>query len=218
MVAPPELGLRALQKLERRRRIEHAAREIFHEKGYEAATTREIAARAGVSIGTLFAYVVEKRDLLTMLFRDDMRALTEQTFASIPQDIPFFEQLIFVFKARYNFWQKDQALARHAVRESTIDIHRPDGPRSPSDDNAPPQFLLQHKLLKLVEENRRRGHLSREHDAEIITRLILDIYLNESRMWIAQPSPEVSSGIERLRGVLELALQSVIRKPRRKHQ
>ena len=65
-------GLRERQKTERRRRIEAAARAVFREKGYEAATTREIAARAEVSIGTLFAYAADKRDLLAMVYRDEL--------------------------------------------------------------------------------------------------------------------------------------------------
>ena len=82
------VGLRERQKTERRRRIEAAAREVFREKGYDAATTREIAARAEVSIGTLFAYAADKRELLTMVYRDELHELTETTFASVPAQAP----------------------------------------------------------------------------------------------------------------------------------
>lgn len=207
---PVELGLRARQKIARRKRIEEAARAVFREKGYEAATTREIAARAEVSIGTLFAYVTEKRELLTMVFRDDMRLLTERTFATLPEDAGVLDQLLHVFHARYKFWRKDPELSRHAVRESTVDIYRPEGPRSPLDHDAPPQFLLQHMLHGLVAANQRRGRIRAEFDAETVTRLILDIYINESRMWIAQAKPSIPVGIERLRVVLELALVGVL--------
>ena len=59
-----EEGLRARGKRERRRRLREAAHKVFLERGYEGATTREIAARAEIAIGTLFIYATEKRDLL----------------------------------------------------------------------------------------------------------------------------------------------------------
>ena len=72
---PQPLGRRERGKLEKRRRIREATREVFRRKGYEAATTREIAARADVAIGTLFAYASDKRELLMMVINDDREAL-----------------------------------------------------------------------------------------------------------------------------------------------
>src|SRR5664280_1854457 len=97
-------GLRERQKTERRRRIEAAARAVFREKGYDAATTREIAARAEVSIGTLFAYAADKRELLTMVYRDELHELTETTFASVPAAAPVLDQLVHVLEPRYAYW------------------------------------------------------------------------------------------------------------------
>jgi AcrR family transcriptional regulator len=47
-------------KAETRRRILEAARGRFTESGFEAATTREIAAEAGIAVGTLFNYFPSK--------------------------------------------------------------------------------------------------------------------------------------------------------------
>lgn len=48
----------------RRTQILDAAATVFSRKGYERATTREIAAAADVSEGTLYNYFATKRDLL----------------------------------------------------------------------------------------------------------------------------------------------------------
>jgi hypothetical protein len=40
-----------------------------------------------VSIGTLFAYAADKRELLTMVYRDELHDLTETTFAGVILDI-----------------------------------------------------------------------------------------------------------------------------------
>jgi len=47
-----------------RRRLQQAALELFRERGYEATTTAEIAARAGVTERTFFRHFPDKREAL----------------------------------------------------------------------------------------------------------------------------------------------------------
>ena len=58
------LGRRERKKQEVRRRIRRAAMQLFEEKGYEASTIDEIAARADVAKGTFFNYFPRKDSLL----------------------------------------------------------------------------------------------------------------------------------------------------------
>jgi AcrR family transcriptional regulator len=60
-------ALRERLRQERRREILTAAGRIFAQKGFEKATTREIAALAGVAEGTIYNYFQGKRDLLISL-------------------------------------------------------------------------------------------------------------------------------------------------------
>jgi AcrR family transcriptional regulator len=203
-------GLRERQKTERRLRIEAAARAVFREKGYDAATTREIAARAEVSIGTLFAYAADKRDLLTMVYRDELRELTASTFASVPAGAPLLDQLLHVLEPRYAYWSADPQLARHAVRETFAAIY-PAGGAAPDGDAAPPEQFLRAQLSALVAANQRAGRVAEGEDAELIARVILDIYLSENRAWIAAANPNLAEGVARLRAALELALRAVNR-------
>ncbi|MDQ6421796.1 helix-turn-helix domain-containing protein [Paenibacillus sp. LHD-117] len=52
------------KKTEKQARILEAAIEIFAEKGYAAASTSEIAQKAGVAEGTIFRHYKTKKDLL----------------------------------------------------------------------------------------------------------------------------------------------------------
>ena len=54
-------GQREKNKTEKLHRIKEAARELFVLKGFDESTTREIAVRAGVGIGTVFTYAENKR-------------------------------------------------------------------------------------------------------------------------------------------------------------
>ena len=202
-------GLRERQKADRRRRIELAARAVFNEKGYDAATTREIAARAEVSIGTLFAYAAEKRDLLTMIYRDELRDLTESTFATVPDAAPVLDQLLHVLVPRYVYWSANTALARHALRETFASIY-PDGGTAPEGDRAPPEQFLRIRLVALIAAAQRAGTLRSGDGAELIARVVLDIYLSENRAWLAGTKPDLAEGIAHLRAALELALRSLV--------
>jgi AcrR family transcriptional regulator len=195
-------GRRERQKAARRDRIEAAARAVFGERGYEAATTREIAERADVSIGTLFAYAPDKRALLGMVFRDALHAMTARTLASVPAHKPLLEQLMHLFKPRYAFWGADPELARHAVRE-TIALSY--------DGTTPPEAELGTGIVALVRAAQTAGTIDAHADAALITRVILDIYLSENRAWLAVPNPRLTTGVRQLRAALDLALRGVTR-------
>jgi AcrR family transcriptional regulator len=205
--AAPVLGLRERSKRERRRRIEEAARQIFREKGFEAATTREIAVRAGVGTGTLFVYARDKRALLRMVFRDQLEQLSSTAFGSVRLDAPPIDQLVHVFGPRYAFWGADPRLSRHAVRETF-------GSRYGGDEDGqaqPPAMLALHDALEaLIVRNQAAGALAATVEPRLAARFLLDVYYNENREWIAEPAPDVDAGIARLREVLELALRALV--------
>jgi AcrR family transcriptional regulator len=66
---------------ERRAQILQAAMRVFEAKGYERATTKEIAAEADVSEGVLYYYFESKRDLLIHL----AQAYNESIIAEIEE-------------------------------------------------------------------------------------------------------------------------------------
>jgi AcrR family transcriptional regulator len=61
-------------KLETRRRILEAARECFSKAGFDAATTRDIAASAGIAAGTLFNYFPAKEAIAMALVAEALSA------------------------------------------------------------------------------------------------------------------------------------------------
>ena len=63
----PEYRPRRRRPAERPAQILDAAERVFNRRGYDRATTREIAAEAGVSEGTLYNYFGSKRAILLAL-------------------------------------------------------------------------------------------------------------------------------------------------------
>jgi len=63
------VGVREARKAATRLRVLDSARQLFEEVGYEAATIRQIARRAGVSVGSVFTGFTSKSDVLAEVFR-----------------------------------------------------------------------------------------------------------------------------------------------------
>ncbi|MGC8787371.1 MAG: TetR/AcrR family transcriptional regulator [Anaerolineae bacterium] len=76
---------RAERAMERRQRILEAAAAVFAHKGFERATTREIAEAAEVSEGTIYNYFASKQQLLVALaqmIQDKLGAIVPKPSAS----------------------------------------------------------------------------------------------------------------------------------------
>jgi AcrR family transcriptional regulator len=78
---------------QRIRDILRVGREVFAEKGYERATTTEIAQRLGISEATVFTYFRGKRELCVRVLGDWYDEIIARMEAALPADRPVREQL-----------------------------------------------------------------------------------------------------------------------------
>jgi AcrR family transcriptional regulator len=78
------LASRQTRKAETRERVLAAARDLFDEVGYEAATIRAVAQRAGVAVGSVFTSFTGKAELLSQVMQDRLQAL----YAELEQVAP----------------------------------------------------------------------------------------------------------------------------------
>ncbi|MFM9329365.1 TetR/AcrR family transcriptional regulator [Paenibacillus mesotrionivorans] len=111
------------KKTEKQLKIIQAATEIFSEKGYSAASTSEIAQRAGVAEGTIFRHYKTKRDLLLSivgpilaktvapLFMRDFAKVLDQPYTEIED---FYKT---VLRDRLNFARKNAKILRIVIQE-----------------------------------------------------------------------------------------------------
>jgi len=207
MTASVEPSLRERKKTERRRRVLEAARAVFKEYGYENATTREIAARAGVAVGTVFVYARDKRDLLMTIVNDDLEAVTEESFANLGGDLPFLDKLIALFEPRYRYWVRDPGISTFALHETAAARVK----EVPSETER--FYRRRHRMLariaELVAEEQQAGRLGTPDDPETIALFLMGTYLAHARFWLSERDPQVPDGIARLRRQLELAMNGL---------
>ena len=69
------VGLRDRQKRGRERRIVKAAEKLFARKGYAEVAMEDVAARAGLAVGTIYNYFPSKSALLLAIVRSETESL-----------------------------------------------------------------------------------------------------------------------------------------------
>ena len=109
---PSGSGLRERNKREKLARILAAARELFEEKGFDATTTRAIAQRAGVGVGTVFLYVEDKDELLFRVFREEIGPVASEAFDTLDREAPVVDQLLHVFGRMIDHYTTHADLSR----------------------------------------------------------------------------------------------------------
>jgi AcrR family transcriptional regulator len=77
-------GLRQSQKAATRQRVLAAARDLFADQGYDAATIRQIAQRAGVSVGSVFTSFASKGQILSEVMQQRLDGLYAELDGVIP--------------------------------------------------------------------------------------------------------------------------------------
>jgi AcrR family transcriptional regulator len=208
-----KMGLRERGKRERRRRIQMAARREFMEKGYDAATTRDIAALAEVGIGTLFTYAKDKRELLMMIVNDDLDDVSKVAEQAIEANKafnkPLLEQVIAFYKPRYDYWAAHPALGRPIVREIMDVAGATDLPGPETVRFYARRRRMVTALQKIVMGCQLSGQATKAASARLIASLFLTIYLTEVRRWLNQETPDVNEGLARFRELVDLAIRGV---------
>jgi AcrR family transcriptional regulator len=111
------MSRRITQKAETRAAILQAARQLFDAGGFEATTTRDIATRAGVATGTVFAHFPDKQAILAAALHDQIEAALAQAVATLPR-AGLEDQLVHLATALYAGYAARPALSRVLVRES----------------------------------------------------------------------------------------------------
>ena len=112
-----ESSKRERNKAVKQQRIVEAATRLFLEKGFEATTTAEISAAAGVGTGTLYLYVDSKEDLLVEVFRIRVGPAWDEALRRADPNDPLLDQLMSVFGHVTDYHLQEPILSRAYFRD-----------------------------------------------------------------------------------------------------
>jgi AcrR family transcriptional regulator len=195
------LGQRERNKADKLRRIESAARELFVSKGFDETTTREIAIRASVGMGTVFIYAENKRDLLFLIANQDLEEVYQTARKKITQSASFMTNLMATFQTQYAYFLKQPELSRLMLREMVFY----DSGQQAS------QFAATRKrtislVCEIVDMAVKKGEIRSSDDHRIMGWIIFCVYQVELRRWLTEGKPKLKNGIMQL----ERALRTLI--------
>jgi len=197
-----KISVRERNRRDKLARITAAARSLFVEKGFDETTTREIARRANVALGTLFLYATDKRDLLFLICTDELEELTDRAFGDVPEKDLLIDELIHIFGFYYRYFAEQPGLSKYILRELTFFVSGVQGQRFQSNRHRVISQLVAH-----LEAARARGLLKQGADPTDVGWVVFAIYQAEIREWLIDPAPDPAAGLQSLRRALNVALQ-----------
>src|SRR5271167_4405970 len=192
-------------KRDKLERIKRAARKLFGRIGFEATTTREIAAAADIGAGTLFLYAGTKEDLLVLIFREEIGRVVTHAFATMPTR-PILDQVLHLFGAMIALHERDRGLARVFVRELPFVQDRRHGV-------AEMMATMLAGIANLIEEAKARGELRADVPATRLAHGLFALYFFQLQRWLGGDPISSRQRDEGLRAALELQLEGLRNRP-----
>jgi AcrR family transcriptional regulator len=202
--SPASLGQRERNKLDKLRRIQSAAKELFVSKGYDDTTTREIAIRAGVGMGTVFTYADNKRDLLFLIANEDLEQTTRRAEAEIAPDASLLSNLLKLFRGHYEYFALQPELSRLMLREM---LFYDSGQQANRFQSIRERFFA--AICETVRLAKAQKAIAPPEDERTIGWVFFCIYQVELRQWISDGELSVQTGIASLERALQLLISGL---------
>jgi len=160
-----------------RARILAAARDLFTEHGFDGATLRAIAARAGMGASSLYRHIRSKEELLI----DDLAARQEEAWrqfrANDDRNNPTRDRVLAFFAEQHRLLSEDPDFTTIALRALTHPEAR-----------VSRRVLALHDrtiglLAEILQIGRVRGDLARETDLLLASRALFHVALGARIAW-----------------------------------
>jgi AcrR family transcriptional regulator len=197
-------GLRERNKRAKELLIRTAARELFLQRGFEATTLRDVAERADVGFGTVFAYAHDKAGLLAMVFVEELKALPA-LFAASNQAMSVLDEIVEAFGHLYVFWASIPALSGHVLQQMEFYSDNPH-----MDAIVARRIEARHEVVCWLESRRQEQRIRSDVSIERAADTLFAIYTSAVREWSAGRSGNVTDGKRRLRALMELPILAIL--------
>ncbi len=200
------VGMRELSKQESQHRIMVAARELFAERGYDQATLRQIASLAGLTVGALFNHVTDKRDLIYLIFNQEVETVADLALAAPRPYQTFGAKLRSIVEHYYRLFAGEPVLSRILLTEVVVL-----SPGKHLDRYVRQRDRLVEGFARLVTEAQQTGEIRSQESPEFVARYLFFLVGASLRWWLASsPRPEWRAGMRDFDRVIELQLYGLV--------
>ncbi|WP_051334856.1 TetR/AcrR family transcriptional regulator [Bradyrhizobium sp. Ai1a-2] len=202
------MGKREANKADKLDRVKRAARELFTSVGYDEATTRQIAKKAGVALGTVFTYATTKRDLLFLVSNDLLDEARRDAEASFEATRGLQLNFVTFCAVFYKVLLVQPELSKLVFRELLFydsGIH--------SRNALANRMRTLKNIEAMVVSAANKGEISRGHSSAHVAWLLFSIFQAENRRWLALNDRELDEGLSHLWTSVGLLLNGLSAKP-----
>ena len=196
---PKNPGVRALAKKVSQDKIVMAARKLFTEHGYDSATLRQIAQAAGLGLTTLFNHIQDKRDLIYLIFDEEVSLAAERAQAAIRPWQSFSEKILTISAFYFQMFSMEPVLSRILLSEV---LQQTPGPHL--ERHLAIRGRMIDEFEELAKTAQAAGELRPELDPKMIGRSIQFAFTGASRWWIMESNPDWRSGQRHLEEIVGL--------------
>ncbi|HLX02795.1 MAG TPA: TetR/AcrR family transcriptional regulator [Trinickia sp.] len=188
---------------QRVKEILQAGREVFSEKGYDGATTAEIAQRLGISEATVFSYFRGKRELCGRVIADWYDEIIAAIETGLPRESGTRQQFAFIIRTHLRLMLLNgTGLCALVLSEGRTKHH------ALSDELTELQRRYTAPLMRVLAHGQEIGHIR----ADVPLRLLRSMVFGpmEHVLWdatLANRRTDIEATADRLVDVLWAALQ-----------
>ncbi|WP_296816783.1 TetR/AcrR family transcriptional regulator [Brevundimonas sp.] len=177
-VAPAKLNRRQEAKLRTRGKVMQAARELFGEMGYDGATIRDIAKRAGMSTGAVFANFTDKTDLFEAIYVEDAESLLDvmREAAQAEASSGVAKRLSALFAAGYGRSIENLPMVRAVVVRSWLQGDDAEG-RMRTQDRG-----MANLIAEVLRDGVKAGQLKADADVKLASEMLQSAYTRNYRV------------------------------------
>lgn len=174
------MGVRDKQKQETRDRVLSAARHLFDEVGYDGATIRLVAQRAGVSVGSVFTTFSSKADILSQVMQERLDRLAAEV-AETPKTGSAIDRVQAIMAVSYRFEMRHPKLfLAHIMAAFTPDLEAGVIPFG----STPRTVAL---VRSTLQDGIASGEIAPDTDIDLLIDLLLGIYAWNFRLAAREP-------------------------------
>jgi len=194
---------RHIQKEETRKIILERSRELFNELGFDKTSTRAIATRAGVGVGTVFSHFPDKSSLLIAALLDDLTSTQANAMKSMPKDANVCDKFLHLARFFYTYYSKRPDLSRTLLKELWFVKGEWGGKLTTQAF----EFVL--LISNMLEQAKKREEIRPEADTLLCARAFFSHYLIVLYEGLNSSEVDVKSMLYTLEGMLDQLLTGV---------
>lgn len=174
-IEAPRLNRRQAAKVRTHAKVLEAARVLFAERGYDAATIRDIAKGAGMSTGAVFANFQDKSELFEAVLAENLAGTLESFQAAATSDGRAAERLTSALSVGYHRGLDHLPLVQAIFARAWF---------QPEDANERQRAMAKpfvESIAGILQAGIREGELRQDVDVTLMTRMIWELYMANYR-------------------------------------